>query len=153
MIKRVNVVYIACLLSIVLVGCDPNRPMNNPDMGTVTGGVLGGIVGAQFDGNAATIMGTLLGGYLGRNLATNRSDKNQFIKYLNQTPLHESRQWRMRDGSLVTIIHRGDYSSQGRSCCRIHVIIRNKGRIRRIRNVRLCKVHASSRWLVVSTGS
>lgn len=92
---------IVCLsLATVLSACGP---VNNEQVGSVTGGVLGGLLGSQFGGGAGKVAaaagGALLGAYLGGHIGQymDRQDRMEVQHVLETAPVGQAVSWKNPD--------------------------------------------------------
>lgn len=107
-------------LSILLAGC---APMNNQDVGTLTGGVVGGLVGSQFGGGSGKVLaagaGALLGAYLGGNIGRtmDRLDRLEMQKALETAPTGRAVVWSNPDsGYRYTVQPTRTYYTNQQPC-------------------------------------
>lgn len=90
-------------LSILLTGC---APLNNEDVGTLTGGVVGGLLGSQIGGGsgqvAAAAGGALLGAYLGGQIGKtmDRLDRLEMQRALETAPTGRAVVWSNPDSGI-----------------------------------------------------
>ncbi|MBA2649699.1 MAG: glycine zipper 2TM domain-containing protein [Legionella sp.] len=83
-------------LSALLFGC---APMNNADVGTISGGVVGGLLGSQFGGGsgkvlaagAGAIAGAFIGGRIGQTM--DRQDQLEMRHALETAPSGREVAW------------------------------------------------------------
>ncbi len=92
---------IVCLsLSLALSACGP---INNEQIGSVTGGVVGGLLGSQFGGGvgkvAAAAGGALFGAFLGGRIGQymDRQDKLEMQHALETAPVGQTVGWKNPD--------------------------------------------------------
>lgn len=129
MIKKIAIGCTSFLLSIALVGCDPQGELNHEDVGALTGSVLGGVLGAQVHGHgrtAAIIGGTLLGGYMGGNVGRSMDDvdRMKLAHSLEYTQPHKSAHWvNEKHGKDVTVTMEDNYRHHGRLCRRFKTLV------------------------------
>lgn len=84
------------ITSALLAGCGP---MNNQDVGTLTGGVVGGLLGSQFGSGAGKVaaaaggamIGAFLGGKIGQTM--DRQDRMEMQMALETAPTGTPRRW------------------------------------------------------------
>src|SRR5271154_3768379 len=102
-----NLLAVSLSLSVFLVGC---APLNNQDVGTLSGGVIGGLLGSQFGGGSGKVVaaagGALLGAYLGGQIGRtmDRQDQLEMQRALETAPTGEVVVWSNPDSGYRYIV-------------------------------------------------
>ena len=116
--KIINLSLVSLL--IFLTGC---APLNNEDIGTVTGGVVGGLVGSQFGGGSGRVVaaagGALLGAFLGGRIGQtmDRVDRLEMQRALETAPTGHPVQWRNpQSGNHYTVEPTRTYYRKEQPC-------------------------------------
>jgi surface antigen len=120
--KKIIAVFIACITSVALVGCEN---VSNQDVGTVAGGVAGGLLGSQFGGGngkllavgAGALAGAFIGGAIGKNMDAN--DRRNMNQALESNTVGQPAYWQNQNtGNSYTVVPTKNVSVDGNQYCR-----------------------------------
>lgn len=110
----------SCVFSLLISGC---APINNEQVGTVTGGVVGGLLGSQFGGGngkvaaaaGGAIIGALLGGNVGKYM--DRQDQMRMQMAMETAPTGRPVHWTNPDnGNQYTVKATRTYYAAQQPC-------------------------------------